>query len=201
LIKGGDSGGGGVVSTGEDEESGEVFSEDLLGCGLVEVHDGGEGVVIDPRFNGINGEFSGIVQLGFFEGSEKNHSVLGDSVFGGEGGVESVGKDNVIENFGNIEISLEGFGGGVGTEVGDGNFGLGLESFNFFFGLFFSGSWGDLLFNPLNDGGFGSSSGVVRGFSVNEPFKSGESLNSESGSEFLMFGGINISENDFGFLV
>lgn len=197
-VKGSSGGGGGFVSADEEEESGEIISKDSLGCGLIKVHDSGERVGINPGFNGIGGEFSGIVQLWFFEGSEEHEGVLRDSIGGGEVSVERVSKDNFIEEFGDIEVGFEGIGGGFASEVESDDLGLGSEGFDFFSGVLFRGGGGNLLLDPAHDGGLGSSSSVFGGLSVHKPFKSGESLDSVSACKLFVFSGIDVREGDLG---
>lgn len=56
------------------------------------------------------------------------------------------------------------------------------------------------LLNPVNDVLIGSTTVVInRAFNVSgEELQGGETLNGESGSEILLFSGINLSENSIG---
>jgi hypothetical protein len=112
-----------------------------------------------------------------------------------------VGEDNIVEHFGDIEISFEGFSGGISSKVDNNDLSFFSEGFDIFLGGFFGRSRGDLLFDPRDNGRFGSSSGIFRGFSVNEPFEGGESLNSKSGSKLFVFSGIDSGESDFRVLI
>lgn len=87
----------------------------------------------------------------------------------------------IIEGFGDIEESLDGFRSFFSVQDNQSFIGSD-KSINFFLSGENNGRWLGLFFDPLDNSVFGSSSLIVRGFSVNEPFKSGESLDSKSRS-------------------
>jgi len=84
----------------------------------------------------------------------------------------------------------------VGTKESNGEFIL----FNFFFKSStgqFLGWWSSLLENPGNNSISGSSSVIFRVFSVFEPFKSWETLNSKFFGNLLLFGCVNLSKEEW----
>jgi len=95
-------------------------------------------------------EFSGEINSGGIEFSEKNEIISRNLVMGSNVGIKNVSKLNVIEKGGNLFINFESITITVSEENGK-EFIFSFISFNSIYTASFSGRWLSLLFNPTDD--------------------------------------------------
>jgi len=187
------------ISSSDEEEGVEAFTEDLLGGLLFEGKDGGESVVVDEvlDFSGISR--SGIDVLAFVELLEDDDGVAFSFVLLSDGFFSGVGERNIVEVGGGTEESLLEVRAFF-TEEENNNLVIVDELLGIFNAVDGEGDGTGLLLQPLDD--FGSSSATFVGnggaVTLDEELESGETSDFKSGGEFLFDGTVDLGESDVG---
>lgn len=187
------------ISSSDEEEGVETFTEDLLGSLLFERKDGGESVVVDEvlDFSGISR--SGIDVLAFIEFLEDDNGVRFSFVLLSDGFFSGVSESDVIKVGGGSKESLLEFRAFF-TEEENNNLVVVDELLGVFDVVNGDGDGTSLLLQPLDDfrgssTTFISNRGAV---TLDEELKGGESSDFKSGSEFLFNGTVDLGESDVG---
>jgi hypothetical protein len=187
------------ISSSDEEEGVETFTENLLGSLLFEGKDGGESVVIDEvlDFSGISR--SRVDVLAFIELLEDDDGIAFSFVLLSDGFFSRVGESKIIKVGGSTEESLLEIRTFF-TEEENNN----LVVVNDLLGVFNvvdgEGDGTSLLLQPLDDFGSSSTTFVGNGSAVtlDEELEGGETSDFESGGEFLFNGTVDLGESDVG---
>jgi hypothetical protein len=187
------------ISTSDEEEGVETFTEDLLGSLLFKGKDGGESVVVDEvlDFSGISG--SRVDVLAFIELLEDDDGVTFSFVLLSDGFFSGVGESDIVEVGGSSEESLLEFRSFF-TEEENNNLVVVDELLGIFNAVDGEGDGTSLLLQPLDDFGSSSTTFVGNGSTVtlDEELESGETSDFKSGGEFLFNGTVDLGESDVG---
>lgn len=186
-----------IVTVSEEEQSGVTLLEDLLDGSVVEGHNERERVRIDESLQGSLGEFTSEVVSEFIELLVEDNVGVGSVLGGSQFSVENVSEGEIVVRHGQ---RLEGRPFSIrftSTVVNDGDLILLGEGKEFFSSADSFRNGTSSLLDPVNDFLISSTTveidGVFEGTS--EELQGGETLDTESTGEFLLFGGINLSED------